>query len=72
MAAPAPTTWCRMKSRCGFCEGRWGRERELAKIVATANLGWMLQLQAGVRMHGAGQKVMHVVEVLDQAYKNAK
>jgi hypothetical protein len=32
----------------------------------------MLQLQAGVRLHGSGQRVMHVVEVLDQAYKNAK
>ncbi len=41
-----------------------------AKIVATANPGCMLQLQAGVRLHGAGQRVMHVVEILDQAYKN--
>ena len=43
-----------------------------ADIVATANPGCMLQLQAGVRLHGSGQRVMHVVEVLDQAYKNAK
>jgi len=41
-----------------------------AAIVATANPGCMLQLQAGVRMHGAGQRVMHVIEVLDLAYKN--
>jgi glycolate oxidase iron-sulfur subunit len=41
-----------------------------AKIVATANPGCMLQLKAGVRMHGSGQRVMHVVEILDQAYKN--
>ena len=43
-----------------------------AEIIATANPGCMLQLQAGVRLHGSGQKVMHVVEVLDLAYKNAK
>ncbi len=43
-----------------------------AQIVATANPGCMLQLQAGVRLHGSGQRVMHVVEILDLAYKNAK
>jgi glycolate oxidase iron-sulfur subunit len=43
-----------------------------AEIVATANPGCLLQLQAGVRLHGHGQRVMHVVEVLDLAYKNAK
>jgi len=41
-----------------------------AQIVATANPGCMLQLQAGVRLHGSGQRVMHVVEILDLAYKN--
>jgi glycolate oxidase iron-sulfur subunit len=41
-----------------------------AQIVATANPGCMLQLQAGVRLHGKDQRVMHVVEVLDLAYKN--
>jgi len=41
-----------------------------AQIVATANPGCMLQLQAGVRLHGKEQRVMHVVEVLDLAYKN--
>jgi glycolate oxidase iron-sulfur subunit len=41
-----------------------------AAIIATANPGCMLQLQAGVRMHGTGQRVMHVVEVLDLAYRN--
>jgi glycolate oxidase iron-sulfur subunit len=41
-----------------------------AEIVATANPGCMLQLQAGVRLHGKGQKVMHVVEILDLAYRN--
>jgi glycolate oxidase iron-sulfur subunit len=43
-----------------------------AEIIATANPGCMLQLRAGVRLHGSGQRVMHVVEVLDLAYKNAK
>ena len=42
-----------------------------ARIIATANPGCLLQLQAGVRMHGTGQRVMHVVEVLDLAYKTA-
>ena len=42
-----------------------------AEIVATANPGCMLQLEAGVRRHGAKQRVMHVVEVLDLAYRNA-
>jgi glycolate oxidase iron-sulfur subunit len=41
-----------------------------AHIIATANPGCMLQLQAGVRLSGSGQRVMHVVEVLDMAYKN--
>ncbi len=41
-----------------------------AGIIATANPGCMLQLQAGVRQHGTGQRVMHVVEILDLAYKN--
>jgi hypothetical protein len=29
----------------------------------------MLQLEAGVRLHGNRQRVMHVVELLDEAYK---
>ena len=41
-----------------------------ARIVATANPGCMIQLQAGVRLHGSGQRVMHVIEVLDLAYRN--
>jgi glycolate oxidase iron-sulfur subunit len=39
-----------------------------AEIVATANPGCLLQLEAGVRMHGTGQQVTHVVELLDRAY----
>ncbi len=42
-----------------------------AAIIASANPGCLLQLQAGVRLHGSGQKVMHVVEILDQAYQPA-
>ena len=41
-----------------------------ATVVATANPGCLLQLQAGVRLHGSGQRVMHVVEILDEAYRN--
>ncbi len=37
-------------------------------VIATANPGCMLQLQAGVAMHGKGQAVKHVVELLDEAY----
>ena len=43
-----------------------------AAIIATANPGCMLQLKAGVRLHGSNQRVMHVVELLDEAYKGAR
>ena len=39
-----------------------------AEVIATANPGCMLQLSAGVKKFGRGQKVAHVVEILDQAY----
>ena len=39
-----------------------------AGIIATANPGCMLQLRAGARLHGKGQRVVHVVELLDEAY----
>ena len=39
-----------------------------ASQVVTANPGCMLQLQAGLRLHGLGGTVAHVVEVLDEAY----
>ena len=42
-----------------------------ANVIATANPGCLLQLQAGVRLHGSRQRVMHVIEILDLAYKNA-
>lgn len=43
-----------------------------ASVVATANPGCMLQLAAGVRLFGKGQRVVHVVELLDRAYALAK
>ncbi|MDQ2899425.1 MAG: heterodisulfide reductase-related iron-sulfur binding cluster [Acidobacteriota bacterium] len=42
-----------------------------ADVIATANPGCMLQLEAGVRLHGHGQRVAHVIEILDEAYRNA-
>ncbi|MEX2261637.1 MAG: heterodisulfide reductase-related iron-sulfur binding cluster [Bryobacteraceae bacterium] len=41
-----------------------------ADVIVTANPGCMLQLQAGARIHGNGQRVAHVVEILDEAYRN--
>ncbi len=41
-----------------------------ATIIAVANPGCELQLEAGVRLHGNKQRVMHVVELLDLAYRN--
>jgi glycolate oxidase iron-sulfur subunit len=40
-----------------------------AEVIATANTGCMLQLRAGVAMHGKGQRVAHVIEILDEAYR---
>ncbi|MGB9610009.1 MAG: (Fe-S)-binding protein [Bryobacteraceae bacterium] len=40
-----------------------------ADIVTTANVGCAIQLRAGVALHGRGQRVMHVVELLDEAYR---
>ena len=39
-----------------------------ATVIATANPGCLLQLQAGVRNRGSKQRVVHVVELLDEAY----
>ncbi len=36
--------------------------------IVTANPGCMLQLRAGVERWGRGQRVSHVVEILDEAY----
>jgi glycolate oxidase iron-sulfur subunit len=40
-----------------------------ANVIATANPGCLLQLQAGVTRQGSGQRVVHVVELLDEAYR---
>jgi glycolate oxidase iron-sulfur subunit len=39
-----------------------------AQVIVTANPGCMLQLAAGVKKFGRGQRVAHVVEILDEAY----
>lgn len=38
-----------------------------AQIIATANPGCLLQMRAGAELHGTGQEVLHVVELLDRA-----
>jgi glycolate oxidase iron-sulfur subunit len=42
-----------------------------AEVIATANPGCILQLRAGATLHGQGQRVVHVVELLDEAYRKA-
>jgi glycolate oxidase iron-sulfur subunit len=43
-----------------------------ATVIAAANPGCMLELETGVRLHGGGERVMHVVELLDWAYKQGE
>ena len=43
-----------------------------ASEVVTANPGCMLQLEAGLRLHGLKGTVAHVVEVVDEAYAAGK
>ena len=38
-----------------------------ARAIVTANPGCILQLRAGAAIHGTGQEVLHVVELLDRA-----
>jgi glycolate oxidase iron-sulfur subunit len=40
-----------------------------ATVIATANVGCQLQLKAGIARYGNGQRVVHVVELLDEAYQ---
>lgn len=40
-----------------------------ASVIATANPGCLLQLRAGARLYGTSQRVVHVVELLDEAYR---
>ncbi len=41
-----------------------------ATIIATANPGCLLQLRAGAKLYGRGEKVVHVIELLDEAYRS--
>jgi glycolate oxidase iron-sulfur subunit len=38
-----------------------------APVIVTANPGCLLQLRAGAEIHGTGQEVVHVMELLDRA-----
>ncbi|MBI3669855.1 MAG: (Fe-S)-binding protein [Acidobacteria bacterium] len=38
-----------------------------AQAIVTANPGCLLQMRAGAEIHGTGQEVLHVVELLDRA-----
>jgi glycolate oxidase iron-sulfur subunit len=40
-----------------------------AQIIATANVGCMLQLRAGVAQRGLNMEVKHVVELLNETYR---
>ena len=40
-----------------------------APVIAASNPGCMLQLRAGVQKFGNGQRIAHVVEILDEAYR---
>jgi len=42
-----------------------------AQAIVTANPGCLLQLRAGVEQAKTGQQVLHVVELLDRAYRGA-
>jgi Fe-S oxidoreductase len=41
-----------------------------ADVIATANPGCMMQLEAGLRRHRLSGSVVHVVELLDEAYQS--
>jgi glycolate oxidase iron-sulfur subunit len=40
-----------------------------AQVIATANAGCALQLEAGLRRYGLSGRVAHVVELLDESYR---
>ncbi len=40
-----------------------------AGVIATANPGCIIQLRAGAKRYGRGQRVAHVIELLDEAYR---
>jgi glycolate oxidase iron-sulfur subunit len=37
-----------------------------AQVIVTANPGCLLQMRAGAAIHGTGQEVVHVMELLDR------
>ena len=37
-------------------------------MIATANVGCMIQLRAGMQQRGMNQPIKHVVELLDEAF----
>jgi len=41
-----------------------------AELIVTANPGCLLQLRAGVARSGRNRRVLHVVELLDEAYRS--
>ncbi len=43
-----------------------------ADMIVTANPGCMLQLRAGAQIFSRGQPVLHIVELLDAAYRKAE
>ncbi len=43
-----------------------------AQVIATANPGCILQLQQGLRRHRLRGRVVHVVELLDEAYRKER
>jgi glycolate oxidase iron-sulfur subunit len=43
-----------------------------APVIVTANPGCLLQMRAGAQIHGTGQEVLHVIELLDRAVRAGK
>jgi glycolate oxidase iron-sulfur subunit len=41
-----------------------------ATVIASANTGCMIQMQAGLQARGDTTKLMHIVEILDAAYRH--
>jgi glycolate oxidase iron-sulfur subunit len=46
-------------------------EETKADLILTANPGCLLQLRAGVSRAGGERRVLHVVELLDEAYRGS-
>ena len=40
-----------------------------AAVIASANTGCMIQMRAGLAQRGMNARVLHVVEILDAAYR---